>query len=546
VRHTQPAADVTDTCGMPRPLHSAFALALALQLCACFRGLDAVGAEPGAASSVHTVGLQVQDARGAVWPAEQAPRAPIFVLQFADGAPKEPARHVWLLRGTAGEALLSDLHSAQRRATTEARQVALTTVREGRRVVAQPTRPLEPGARYTLVWAEAAASLAFPLVVSRGPAAGARLAHSLPAALEAQVPPNLAHALLHFDGYLAGDVRQHVLLLDAAGSAVPAALRSAACAELGLGAGDCVSITPQQELRAGERYQLSIQGGLQDVTGAPIRAQEIAFETAGEPDTRAPAWLGLDCARDELARGPVCVLTDDTRAQVRARADENGLLTLAGGGGLAASPGNSGEYLLELPLQRSLSALLQLRDLAGNTAQLMLALEPALALASIAIDELRVDPLGPEASQEYVELLNFGDAPMSIADFSLSDDAFAVGQRVEGRPTLAAGERALVVPAGFDAGDARDQAPAAGVRLLRLAGPLPLRNEGSALFLRDARGRRVSAAPALAPDQPGQCSARLADAEPRSGASATFALDPTGGCTPGYATDWTAGAASAP
>jgi hypothetical protein len=536
---------------MPRPPRSVPALLLCLELCGCFRGLDAIGGEAAIPSSVH---LQVRDALGAVWQPEQAPRAPIFVLQFADRMPDAAERHVYLLRGAASEELLSDLRSGELRAATEARRVALTAVASGAGLLAQPTRALEPGARFTLVWAEAGASQSFPVMVSRSPAAGARLAHSVPAALERQVPPNLAQALLRFDGYVLGDVAQHVRLLDAARSELPAVLRSAPCAELGLGAGDCVSIRPQAELAPDARYQLSVTAGLTDATGAPLAAQEIAFDTASQPDARVPAWLDLDCARDEVATGPACVLLSDTHALVRARADESGLLTLASIDALAASLGSSGDYTLELPLTDARPALLQLSDLAGNAIQLTLKLAPALDLARVSIDEVRVDPLGP-ASQEYVELLNFGENSMSIADFSLSDDAFAAGQRIEGRPTLAAGERVLVVPAGFEAADGRDPAPAAGVRLLRLAGALPLRNEGSALYLRDARGRRVSAAPALAPEQAGQCSARVTDplfarapagALRRSGASAAFALDPAGTCTPGYATDWTAGAAHSP
>jgi hypothetical protein len=526
---------------MPRPPRSVLALLLCLELCGCFRDLDAIGGAAAAPASIH---LEIRDQLGAVWQPKEAPRAPIFVLQFAGRRPDAAERHVYLLRGAASEELLSDLRSSELRAATQARRVALTAVASGASLLAQPTRALEPGARFTLVWAEAGGSQSFPVMVSRSPAAGARLAHSAPGALERQVPPNLARALLRFDGYVLGEVAKHVRLLDAARRELSAALRSAPCAELGLGAGDCVSITPQAELAPDASHQLSVTAGLTDATGAPIAAQEIPFDTASERDQRAPAWLGLDCARDEVASGPACVLIGDTHALVRVRADENGLLTLASTEALAASLGTLGDYALELPLTRAQPALLQLDDLAGNAAQLTLELAPALDLARVSIDEVRVDPLGP-ASQEYVELLNFGENPMSIADFSLSDDAFAAGQRIEGRPMLAAGERVLVVPAGFEAADNRDQAPAAGVRLLRLSGALPLRNEGSALYLRDAHGRRVSAAPALAPEQAGQCSARVAT-DPRSGASSAFALDPAGGCTPGYTTDWTAGAATAP
>jgi hypothetical protein len=507
-------------------------LTLTLGWCGCFRGLDAIRGEAATRPSIQ---LEIRDLHAAVWQAEQAPRWPTFVLQFADGPPEQVDHHLFLLRGSASDEIAADLGSAQLRAATEAKRVPLTREAVAGALWVRPTHPLEPGAAYTLVWAEAGESQRFPLLVSQSPAAGARLAHSLPAAQERQVPPNLAHALLRFDGYVLGDLPRCVSLLDAADEAVPIALRRMDCAELGLAAGDCVYVTPESELAPAARYRLLLQAGLEDATGAPLAAQEVAFDTASEGDTRAPVWLGLDCARDELAQGPACTLVGDSSVAIRARADENGVLSLAIGAELRASLGSSGDHALEAPLERPLAALLQLRDLAGNTAQLPLELAPARDLPKVSIDEVRVDPLGPEPSQEYVELLNFGETSMSIAGFSLSDDAFAAGRRIQGPLTLAAGERILLVPADFDAGDAHDDVPAAGVRLARLAGALPLRNDGSALFLRDAGGRRVSASPAIAPEQAGQCIARTS-ADARSGKSAAFALDPDGRCTPGYAT----------
>lgn len=534
---TQPATRTVDTWRMR---HSSASILLLLPLfgwCGCFRGLEAVRGETATRPAIQ---LEVHDRHAAVWQAEQAPRWPIFVLQFADSAPSLAERRLFLLRGTPTDELLADLSSAQLRMATEARRVPLALEAGAAELRAWPTRALEPGATYTLVWAHPDESPSFPIVISPSPAAGARLVQSLPAALERQVAPNLSHALLRFDGYVLGDVQRLVQLLDAHGQLVATLQRSVSCDELGLGHGDCLQLAPERELSLATGHRLLLTEGLEDATGAPIAPLELAFETAGQRDTRAPGWLPLTCARDELAQGPVCLLVSEKSVAVRARADENGLLSLAIGAELSGALGSSGDYTLDAALDAPRSAVLQLSDPAGNTTQLTLALEPARDLAAISIDEVRVDPRGPEPSQEYVELLNFGATSMSIAGFSLSDDAFAPGRQIEGELTLAAGERVLVVAADFDPNDPDDDAPAAGVRLARLSGSLTLRNEGSTLFLRDAHGRRVSAAPALAPERAGQCIVRVGP-DHRSGKSSDFALDPSGGCSPGYATTPLAG-----
>jgi hypothetical protein len=496
------------------------------------RGLDALA---GGAGSTPAIELAVNDRNGAVWHTEQLPRWPIFVLQFAE-PPQAPERHLFLMRGSPSPELLADLSSPQLRAATQAQRLGLTLELAGGALLrARPTGALEPGGRYALVWADLHGQQQFALVVSASPAAGARLVQTLPGLLERQVPPNLTRILLRFDGYLRGDV-QNAVRLEGADGVVPCALQALACAELGLDAGDCLQVTPERELAPGARYAIALDGALQDATGAALPAQQIAFDTAPERDQRAPTWLHCDCALDEQSAGPLCLLLSDSSVALRARADENGVLSLWLGGELRASLAQSGDYALEMPLAAPGEALLQLEDLAGNSLQLQLPLAPASDLPKLSIDELRVDALGPEPSQEYVELLNFGETAMSITGFSLSTDARTAGQRIESEHSLAPGERALLVAPDFDPQDTRDEAPAQGVRLVRLPAALGLRNEGSALYLRDPHGRRVSAAPALAPERPGQCIVR-SGADPRSGKRADFTLDARGGCTPGYASD---------
>jgi hypothetical protein len=172
---------------------------------------------------------------------------------------------------------------------------------------------------------------------------------------------------------------------------------------------------------------------------------------------------------------------------------------------------------------------LRLEGLSGQVAEHGLSLETAYALAPLALDEVRPDPLGPEPAQEYVELFNFGTEPVNIMGFSLTDDSFDPGRALTAALAVEPGERVLVVGPAFDAREPSDGELPAGVRLVRLEAALSLRNEGEALFLRDELGRRVAELPRIAPQGAGQCIGRLLDAEGR----AEFVPDPRGRCTPG-------------
>lgn len=132
-----------------------------------------------------------------------------------------------------------------------------------------------------------------------------------------------------------------------------------------------------------------------------------------------------------------------------------------------------------------------------------------------------------------MELLNFGTEPIQLMGFSLTDDAFAKGRTLVTPLAVEPGERVLVVSPAFDVSEVSDGLLPGGVRLVRLDGALSLRNDGTALFLRDAQGRRVAESPSMAPEAAGQCIAQV------SGTGTTvaeFAPDPRGGCTPGTAT----------
>jgi hypothetical protein len=311
------------------------------------------------------------------------------------------------------------------------------------------------------------------------------------------------------------------------------------CRDAGLPAGDCLWLEPQKALAPATRFEAHL-AQLSDSTGAELPDATLAFVTGSQNDLEAPRPKALPCALDELALPDLgCALTLDQRISLRLALDEAALVTLEG-------PERLGAIAVAEEIALSISGLapnanvpllLTLRDLAGNARKLPFTLRTREPLASVAIDEVRADPVGREPQQEYVELLNFGDQPIELKGFTLTDDAHERGVTLDQSFQLAPGERALVVGPGFDPNDTSDGLLPKGVRRVSAAQPLSLRNTGVSLFLRDALGHRVSSAPALAPARAGACIARRSD-DMRTGEPQSFAADPAQTCSPGRPTAW--------
>jgi hypothetical protein len=114
------------------------------------------------------------------------------------------------------------------------------------------------------------------------------------------------------------------------------------------------------------------------------------------------------------------------------------------------------------------------------------------ARPSLVISEILANPAGSEYTQEYVELYNFGQAPQSLAGFTLEDSA--AGDTL---PEVVVPPKSyvLVVAAAFDTGVGPDPQPAASAVLVRVEGRLGrdgLSNSGETVTLRDAQGAIVS------------------------------------------------------
>lgn len=490
---------------------------------ACFH--ETHGAHEQAAAPAA---LTVVDALGARYDALAAPRDPELLLRF-DAPPLSPESTLWLVPDRLSDAAAARLVAGRVPAGFVERARELDVIADANTLRARPRAPLAADTSYTLLWLARARPAVFALKTSASPRLGARLAASWPGHTEANVPTNLARVLLRFDGELAESSAS--VELSSAQGAAPVAVSFAACAELGLAPGTCITVTPSASLSANTPYQLRA-APLHSATGAELAPIALAF-TTGEEDRTPPLLRPLACASDEVAREGMCLLTNDEGTSLRGMIDGSGMIALIAPPTIGATLSFGDQFeLVGAPRAQATNAVVRIVDLAGNARELPLSIEPPPPLTPLAIDELRSDPLGREPAQEYIELLNSGADAIAMTGLTLTTDAAQRGRAVLGELRLAPRERVLVVGPDFDPRDGADGELPSGVRLVRLEGALALTNAGGVVIARDAQGRRLSEAHYGAPLWAGQCHARPASA----GRRARLALDPEGDCTPGAAT----------
>lgn len=343
------------------------------------------------------------------------------------------------------------------------------------------------------------------------------------------VPPSLPLAAVRWVGDPAAGTS---VRLEGPAGPVPAAARAADCHGLGFDTGTCIAIEPSEPLEPWAPHRMVLADG----EGAVLWGSRFATGPAGPTDP--PVWLPLACALDESPMAAGCVLAGEDGVTLRVRASGPLRLWLEGGGAADRAVAPRGEAILRLrglPPDRPVGAELRTRDLSDRAARLELDLHTAPTLPPVSITEVRADALGPEPGQEYVEVVNSGAVTLDLQGYSLADAPDSDGDVVASRAPLPPGGRALLVADDFDGAHPDDPPVPPGVLLVRMGSSLGsggLSNSGEPLFLRDPRGYRVSAAPALAPPSAGTCLVRTSP-DGRAGDVDAFAFDPTGGCTPG-------------
>jgi hypothetical protein len=447
----------------------------------------------------------------------------------------------WLFTGTLDAALQKDLERLPLTAASMQRLVRARATRTANGLELEPLTTLRRGASYTFALPPGAlgmSSEAWPaeLRVDEDPSAGALVRGTFPASEASAVPCGMAAAWLSFDGLVAG-YEDGVWLQDQAGLALDISLVEVPCDEVDTAAISCIQIVPRASLEPGAHHALMSGRALRDAHGAEVEPIASGFTTA--PVTApSPDLPQLDCALDEAAIPGGCALAFDEAVELRlaANGDARVSVTLAGRK-LARLPMRVTEPLRfdELMPDHEYALGLERIDAVGGIDAHTVTLRTAPALATVSISEVRADPEGREPDQEYVELFNYGSQPVSLRAITLADGPDDPGMPLDRDALLPPGAHALLVADAFSTDSALDIPPAIGTQVLRLGKTLTrggLSNSGETLYLRDAEGHRLSAAPPAPPPRPGLCIVRASD-DPRTGADGSFAYDPNGSCTPG-------------
>jgi hypothetical protein len=490
--------------------------------------------------------LTVLDAHDRPSPERALPRRPRLVLNSQPGLDPSAAQPL-LFEGTLDAELQQDLERMPLTASNARRVVPCSTRYQNGELSLLPKHTLDRGADYTLAVPRSGLPEALRDTLDQAwtralrsaddPSAGAAISGTLPANAATGLPTQLEFAVLAFDGVISG-VDSGIWLEDAQGWAVPARVESVPCAALETGADSCVRLTPSEPLAALSSYWLRSGRTLRDAHDAEVEPVSVEFTTGGEQATAELGWQLAGCAVDESATPVGCALIGDESIQLRllpsgpgrvlVQLDERRVARLASGQPFAVSF----EGLLPDTLH---AVMVAATDPAGTLHTLGFSLGTSAELATLSIQEVRADPLGPEPAQEYVEILNFGGRDIALLGCSLSDASDQTGTRIEQAISLPPGARALLVADAFDIASQLDVPPAAGALLVRLGSALTrsgLSNAGEPLFLRDAEQHRLSSAPPTPAPRAGVCNVRTG-ADPRSGAPGTFSYALEHGCTPG-------------
>jgi len=452
---------------------------------------------------------------------------------------------VWLLTGPPDDALLEDLATPPLRAANRDRILPATLSATGAEWELSSETRIDADTIVTLAvggWLRSAADgerlpepIAEPVHVSPDSGAGTEVTASWPPDGAAAVSPDLTFLALRFDGPL-GELVDGSVSLREGDNHEEIDVSAEPCPEVGWSDGVCLRVRPIRPLRRGSEHQLVIDERLLDTTGASVGPWTARFTTSSdappEPGPRPlPCALDERVVADDLDSALGCALSDDARIVFRVDFGEPARMTWTLGADrvlIIAPRGAADLTVAGLPAATPFLGVLRVVGTSGLVSEFEVTLATTQALPRISIVEVRANPLGPEPTQEYVEVLNYGSVSIDLDGFTIADREDAGGDLLTGG--LAPGERALIVSERFDPEDPADPGVPPGVRLLRIdrsIGAGGLSNAGEPLFLRDGEGRRLSAAPALASSAGGVCLVRAgAPGRPAE----DFVAEP---CTPG-------------
>jgi len=250
----------------------------------------------------------------------------------------------------------------------------------------------------------------------------------------------------------------------------------------------------------------------------------------------------LECDRGEVPFGPGCAVVTDDRLFLRA--PEGDLLWGISGEGMdrVVKTGSNERFVLKgLPPESDISLEVVTIDSAGRSNRAFFAATTTSLSAHVVLNEVMVNPVGPEPDQEWVELYNDGQVETSLSGYRILD----IGGETELPDIhLPSGQFAVVVNDTYFADEEVDVIPPVEAIVVRVPalGKNGLSNSGELLRLVNPEGRTISRFPALPKPKSGQSvSRRVPDApdgfSSSSSSSLSFAITVP---TPGIANDVTA------
>jgi hypothetical protein len=222
---------------------------------------------------------------------------------------------------------------------------------------------------------------------------------------------------------------------------------------------------------------------------------------------------------------------EDDRVRIQARSEPSLWLLRTPEEGLSVLAPERSLVVRGLEPERAARFTATVFDIEGAREDVDVEVLAAKAATHLVIHEVLANPIGPERTSEWVELVNDGNTRVQIGGFELRD---ATASTVLPEAQLVPGEIALVVADGFAPDPELDLVAPFGVQRLvvRALGSGGLANGGEPLRLVDREGNVLSRFPAIAAPRPGQSVARVAPGAP-DGEPGSFVAHAEPGASPG-------------
>lgn len=438
-----------------------------------------------------------------------APRVLRVDVDLPEGT-RESASALALYEGTLDDYHLRRIEKQDLPKTLLARRVPAVAWAEADagRLVLAPTVPLDAGGTYSV----ASPSLGLVATLSvRDAGAAALLGRVWP-------PPDAGSGASHPVYCADGGAPTVAEPVELSPGHVPTRMEPGVGAA-GAGRGSCVHLSSGTLPDAGRFLPPPWVGG-------------VALDPAPLGGDRVPAPAPADCSAGEIRFGLGCAEVQDDRVVVRTP-DAPLLWAVVAAGSVTLHVAHAGDRFVVRTLVPSTDPTLGVTtvDLGGRERHWRPVLSTKPPMPHVVINEVLANPLGPEPTEEWVELVNDGTTAVDLHGWVLSDLGGATPLPSYVLPPHAF---ALVVRNDFVRDDGLDVPPPDGLALLHVPsiGSHGLSNAGEPLELTDPSGSVVSRFPAVPKPRAGISVARRypwsLDDDPRS-----FGLSGGKGASPG-------------